>query len=345
MVGAVVAREETVLGVGHHERAGLAHAEVVAMENAGASARGADLYVTLEPCNHHGRTPPCTDAIIQAGIARVFVGTFDSNPLVDGRGVDKLRAAGIEVVTSILEENCRDANLAFLHYIQNKRPYVIAKIAQSLDGRVATRLGESKWITGEAARAQGHVLRNATHAIAVGIGTVLLDDPALTTRIPNGHDAFRIVIDTHARTPLTAQVVKLVGSSEAPTWILVGETAPKDRVEALRKAGCEVIPCPVRDDVIDLEAAATLLGAREIVCLLLEGGPRLMGGFFDHKLVHEVHAFIAPLLIGGDKARSSVGGLGIGPLRDATHLDKLEITPLGSDIWVRGRVRTNEKSS
>ncbi len=217
MVGCVVVKSGKVVAIGHHAKAGQPHAEVEALRVAGARARGADVYVTLEPCAHWGRTGPCAQALIAAGVRRVFVGMRDPNPLVHGRGLRALARAGIEVELGVVADECRHLNEAFAHYITTHRPFVVAKVAQSIDGRVATRTGESRWVTSEPARLFGHHLRDACDGILVGSGTVLADDPELTCRLPGGRDPVRIVVDSVARTPPTAKLVRITSTSSAPT--------------------------------------------------------------------------------------------------------------------------------
>lgn len=336
MVGCVVVKDGEVIAKGYHPKAGEDHAEVAALRRAGEAARGSDVYVTLEPCSHHGRTPPCTMSLIEAGVARVFVGFRDPNELVDGRGIRKLRRAGIQVETGILKEECRRLNEAFNHFIGTKRPFMIAKIAQSVDGRVATRSGESKWITGEKARKFGHRLRHECDGIMVGIGTVLADDPSLTCRVRGGVDPVRIVLDSQARTPVKSKIIKMVQSSDAPTWILVDKKAPADKVAALEKAGAEVIRIRSRAGKLSLDHVLDELGRRDLLSVLVEGGPTLMGGLFDAGHISKVHAFVAPMVIGGEQATPSVGGHGVRNLTDACRLTDFEVERLGADVLLTG---------
>ncbi len=338
MVGCVVADGTAVIAVGHHVRAGEAHAEVVALRRAGGRARGADVYVTLEPCDHQGRTGPCTEALIAAGVRRVFVATKDPNPLVDGRGIRRLRRAGIAVEVGLLGEACAALNEAYATWIRWRRPLVVAKLAESLDGRVATRTGEARWISSPEARALGHRLRDELDGILVGRGTVTADDPQLTCRTPGGRDPVRIVLDTEARTPPSAKVVRLGKSSDAPTWIVVSPDAPVRRRRALERAGAETVPCRLRDGRIDPAALLAELGRRELCSLLVEGGPTVLGSFFDAGLVDRVHATLAPMIIGGANAFASVGALGVAELRHATRLVDVEVERAGVDILVRARV-------
>lgn len=338
-VGCVIVQGETIVGQGFTSPAGGPHAEVVALREAGSAARGADVYVTLEPCSHHGRTPPCVDALIAAGVARVVVGMRDPNPLIDGQGLARLRDAGIVVETGVLGDACAEMNRGFAHFITTKLPWVVAKMAQSLDGRVSTRLGASRWITSEASRDYAHVLRDTCDGILVGIGTVMADDPQLTTRRPGGRDPVRIVLDTQARTPPTSKLAALASTSTAPTWLMVGEDADANRVAALTDKGVRVERLPLANGKLDLQAVAKRLAALELVTVLVEGGPRVLGGFVDAKLVSEVVAFIAPRIIGGDGAKSTVGGLGAGELAEALELDNIRVERAGIDVVVHARVR------
>lgn len=336
MVGCVVVKDGEVIAQGYHARAGDDHAEVVALHRAGEAARGSDVYVTLEPCNHFGRTPPCTVSLIEAGVARVFIGIRDPNELVNGRGIRKLRRAGIQVETGILKDECRKLNEAFNHFIGTKRPFMVAKIAQSLDGRVATRAGQSKWITGEKARKFGHQLRHQCDGIMVGIGTVLADNPSLTCRMRGGVDPVRIILDSQARTPLKSNILKVIKKSKAATWIFVDKKAPAGKVSALEKAGAEVIRVRSRGGQLSLEHVLEILGKRDLLSVLVEGGPSLMGSLFDGGFISKVHAFVAPLVIGGEDATPSVGGQGARRLTDAYRLDELEVQRLGCDVLLTG---------
>ncbi len=226
MVGCVIVQNNRLVAVGHHVRAGLPHAEIIALQQAGTRAQGADMYVTLEPCSHHGRTGPCSDAVIAAGIKRVWVGMRDPYRLVNGRGIRKLRAAGIEVTVGLLQQACAALNEAFVFVQKHKRPFVAVKVAQSLDGKIATVTGESQWITSAPARRLGHTLRNRLDAILVGSQTILADDPRLTCRMPQGRDPVRVVLDTRARISAKAQILEVTRTSKAPTWVCVGKQAP-----------------------------------------------------------------------------------------------------------------------
>jgi diaminohydroxyphosphoribosylaminopyrimidine deaminase/5-amino-6-(5-phosphoribosylamino)uracil reductase len=332
LVGAVIVRDGQVVGEGFHRQAGLPHAEIEALKAAGEAARGATLYVNLEPCCHTGRTGPCTEAIIAAGIKRVVAAMPDPNPLVAGKGFTRLREAGIEVTTGLLEKEARALNEAFVKYITTRRPFVILKTAMSLDGKIATVTGESKWITGPEARRYVHELRDSCDAILAGIGTVLKDDPSLTTRLPEGgRDPVRVILDSRARTPLTARV--LTQESTAPTLIAVTEMAPGERVAALREAGAEVLVCGP-GPAVDLGLLLSALGEREITSLLVEGGSTVNASFLLQGLVDKIVWFIAPLIIGGHGAISPVGGTGIRHLARAIRLKEMNLRQFGSDLCI-----------
>lgn len=337
-VGAVLVKDGRVLAVGHHAKAGHDHAEVAALRQVGTAAQGATLYSTLEPCNHQGRTGPCTEAILNAGIARVVVGTLDPNPLVSGSGVRRLRRGRIEVLTGVLEEPCRILNEAYNFAIVARRPYVVLKTATSLDGRIATRTGQSQWITGEPARARGRALRDSLDAIMVGVQTVLADDPQLTTRQPEGRDPLRIVMDSQLRTPVTAEVVRTAAT--IPTLILTTRSAPAARRARLEAAGVQVLNIKkTRAGQVDPRAALDVIYGRGINSILLEGGATLSGAFADAQLINKVYAFIAPVLIGGQGAPGAVGGRGPARLQEALRLHRVGTEAVGDDLLVVGYVQ------
>lgn len=333
-VGAVVVQGDEVVAVGHHERAGLDHAEVAALRQAGDRSRGATLYCTLEPCNHHGRTPPCTDAILAAQVARVVVGCPDPAPHVPG-ALDRLRAAGIEVRVGVREAECRAVIADFAHHIQTGRPYAVLKAAVTLDGRLAARTGDSRWVTGPEARAEAHRRRDRADAVLVGVGTVLADDPALTVRHVAGRDPIRIVLDTHLRTPPEAALVR--HASGAPTWILHGPDGDPDRMAALSRRGVELLEVPVLDGRIDLEAALDRLGARDIVRLLVEGGSEVHGALLTAGLYRRAVLFIAPKILGDGAAFPLASGATVPRMADAWRLlPPVRVERLGDDLLVEG---------
>ena len=333
LVGAVIVRDGAIVASGWHRAAGEPHAEIHALRMAGELARGATLYVTLEPCAHHGRTGPCAEAVIAAGLARVVIALSDPNPLVAGRGIHLLTAAGIEVTTGICEDEARRQNEIFLKWVTTKRPFVTLKTAMTLDGKIASHTGASQWITGAAARARVHAYRNEYDAILVGIGTVLTDDPSLTTRLEHGtgKNPLRIVLDSEARTPLDA---KLVADGVAPTIIVVSERADHRRVNLLRACGAEVVTLGAQR--VDIAALLDYLGAREITSLFVEGGAAVNWSLLAGGSVDKVHAFIAPMLMGGETAKTPIGGTGFDSPQTALRLRDVTVEQLGADILVTG---------
>lgn len=346
-VGAVIVKDGGIIGEGWHAAYGKLHAEREALAHCVEDPRGATIYVTLEPCCHWGKTPPCTEAIIEAGITRVVVGAPDPNPLVAGKGFEVLREAGIEVVEGVLLDECRAINEVFFHYIQNGLPQVIAKYAMTLDGKIATRTGASRWITSEAARKRVHEDRHRYAAIMVGIGTVLADDPELTSRIPDQEtkNPLRVVIDSSARTPLTSKLVQT--ACEIPTLIAVAAQAPAEHIAALEEAGCEVFVSPANGavqpaehDRVDLPALLAYLGKeKSIDSVILEGGATLLWSFFSQGLVDRVQAYIAPKVFGGTGAPSPVQGLGVKTPAGAIHCSTPTVTRLGQDILLECEVQ------
>lgn len=337
LVGAVIVREGVVVGEGFHRAAGEVHAEVEALGAAGARARGATLFVTLEPCAHWGRTPPCAPRVAAAGVRRVVAALADPDPRVAGRGLSMLREAGVQVVVGVLAGEAQRQNRAFLTAMRLGRPHVTLKIAMTLDGKIADREGASRWITGETARAEAHRLRSESDAILVGIGTVLLDDPELTVRLgrPWPREPYRIVLDAGARTPVEARVVRT--ATPARTLVMIGHDAPNDHAERLSRAGPVVVRGPERHGHVDLEAVLTELHRREVRALLVEGGAEVHGAFLEAGLVDRVVVFIAPLLLGGRAAPSAVGGLGL-PLKSGLRLGPLAVRSVGADLLVEADV-------
>ena len=338
MVGAVlVAPGGEIVGEGFHARVGGPHAEIEALRAAGPRARGTTLYVTLEPCSHHGRTPPCSRAVIDAGVAKVVAATGDPNPLVAGRGLAELRAAGIAVVTGVGTADAERQNRAFLTAMREHRPHVTLKAGMTLDGKIADLHGASRWITGERARQHAHRLRSESDAIVVGIGTVLRDDPELTVRLgePWPREPWRVVLDTAARTPSGARLIRAGQPRRA--LIAVGAEAPEPRVRALADSGATIVACRVRDGRVDLGALLAELFAREVRAVLVEGGGEIHGAFLDAGLVDRVAMFAAPLLIGGRGATPVVGGAGR-ELKSAVRLGGFAVTTLGDDLLIEADV-------
>jgi len=334
MVGAVVVRNGQIVGEGYHPKAGELHAEVFALRAAGERARGATLYVSLEPCSHYGRTPPCADAVIQAGIRRVVAASQDPNPLVAGRGLEKLRAAGIEVECGPLRAEEERLNEAYRHWIVSRQPFVTLKLAASLDGKLATRTGDSRWITGEAARHDVHRLRAACDAVLTTAATVLADDPALTARLPGAHQPRRVVVDVGLRTSPDARVY----APGDPPPLLATVVDDPVRLAPYRSRGIEVLPLPDRDGHVDLQALMAALGAREVVSLMVECGGRFAAALLEAGCAQKIRLYLAPLLIGGEEAVPALGGPGAALLADAPRLRDVTWKRLGDDFRVEGYV-------
>ena len=353
LVGCVVVRDGVIIGEGWHEVYGKAHAEVnalqAAVKDSTTAAKGATLYVTLEPCNHHGLTPPCTQAIVDAGIGQVVYALADPNPRAAG-GARFLASHGIDVSSGILESEARFLNRFFLKHVADNRPYVIAKTATSLDGRVATRTGHSQWITGQEARHRGHELRQSVDAILIGADTVISDDPALTVRLPEkliNKEAIRhprpVVLDSRGRIPLSSKLLN--GSLPTRSIIATTDQMPSDHRLALESRGFEVLNLPRNAHGAGIDPAAILdsLGQRGIHSVMLEGGAAVHGSFRDANLIDEIWTFIAPMIIGGDGARSSFTGSGCDSLAEATQLVGLHTEWLGRDLLIRAQVASGNQ--
>ena len=337
LVGAVIVKDDRVVAAGWHRKAGTPHAEIHALNMAGELAHGATMYVTLEPCDHYGRTGPCSKAIIEAGIARVVVALEDPHPKVNGGGMKELRNAGIEVKCGVLRDEARRQNEVFLKWITTGRPFVRMKMAMTLDGKIATTAGESEWITNEKSRERGHVLRDESDAILVGIGTVLHDNPSLTARIAGKttRNPVRVVLDSMARIPMDADVLN---DGKAPTIIAVTKSAPNENIDAIKAKGADVIICGGGKEV-DIDKLLLELGKREITSLLVEGGGRVNYSFIATHNVDKVYAFMAPMIVGGRDALTGVEGNGIAHLSDAVRLENISTELIDGDILVTGYVK------
>lgn len=338
-VGAVVVKGGKILGEGYTQPPGSAHAEIVALQQAGESARGATMYATLEPCCYHGRTPPCTRSIIAAGVSEIHIAMLDPNPRVSGLGKEELEKSGIKVHLGEHEEEARELNEAYIKYITTGLPFVTVKFAMSLDGKLATKTGDSKWISSEESRRYAHRMRHTTDAIMVGINTILADDPQLTQRVGKnggqlGKQPLRVIVDSKGRIPLSARVFRVPGKT------LVAVAAPMDgeKRDKLARIGGEVVELPAGDGSVDLPGLLRELGKREVTSLLVEGGGILLGSLFDQRLVSKVVAFIAPLLIGGGNARTPVGGEGVSRIAQALRLSKVKVRRCGEDVLVEGYI-------
>ncbi len=340
MVGCVVVQGCEIIGEGFHRRFGEAHAEVEALSVAGARAKGATLVVTLEPCCHYGKTPPCTEAILNAGIKRVVVAMRDPFPKVAGGGIAALQTAGVEVTVGVCETQARKLNAPYLKRLQTGRPWVIAKWAMTLDGRIATHTGSSRWISGEESRQIVHQLRSRVDAIMVGRETARADDPMLTARLPKGEvplrTATRIVVDT--RGLLTSQSNLVKTARDVPVLVAVGTNIYSKDAKRLEKAGCELFCCTSETHAGRLGELLDELGRREMTNVLVEGGGKLLGGLLDTRQMDEVYAFVAPKLVGGEAAPNPIGGEGISLMENALRLDDSRWQTVGSDVCLSGRV-------
>jgi diaminohydroxyphosphoribosylaminopyrimidine deaminase/5-amino-6-(5-phosphoribosylamino)uracil reductase len=337
-VGAVVVDDQDrVVGEGWHQQFGGPHAEVHALAAAGEAARGATLYVTLEPCCHYGKTPPCTRAVIDAGIRRVIIGTADPASHGTGRGVDKLTEAGLDVEIGVVSDDARQLIAPFSRLMTAGLPWIHAKWAMTLDGKIATRTGSSKWISNPQSRAVVHELRGRMDAIVTGLGTVIADDPLLTARPPGPRTATRVVLDSQCRIPIDCQLVQT--ARDIPLIVATTASAPRDRIDQLRHGGVEVLVLGTSDSPQPtLQTLAQELGRRRMTHVLFEAGPRVLGSLFDQRLVNEVHAFVAPLLVGGETAPTPIAGTGLEQMSDALRLAGSEIRTLDGDVYVHGRL-------
>ncbi|HEV8572665.1 MAG TPA: bifunctional diaminohydroxyphosphoribosylaminopyrimidine deaminase/5-amino-6-(5-phosphoribosylamino)uracil reductase RibD [Actinomycetota bacterium] len=336
LVGAVLVQDRDVVGEGWHEGPGTSHAEILALEAAGERARGATLYVTLEPCSHFGRTPPCAPRLVEAGLARVVAGTVDPNPLVDGRGLQILREGGIEVEVGVLERDATRLNEAFGRHVRTGLPWVTLKMAASLDGRAAARDGSSRWISGEEARAEVHRMRAAADAILVGAGTAFRDDPALTCRDPDyrGPPKLRVVVDGRGIVPETHRVF----DGEAPVLVATTEAAPQERRRAWRERGAALLVLDEGSSLVPLERLFAELGKRDVQHVLVEGGPTLAWELVTRRLVDRMVLYLAPKLVGGKEAPGVLEGEGVPGIGEAFSLDIEEVARVGHDIKVVARV-------
>ena len=333
MVGAVLLKRGKVVGEGYHAQAGEPHAEIIAIKKAGEKAKGATLFLNLEPCTHYGKTPPCVPAVIEAGVRKVIVGMEDPNPLVKGRGMVLLKQAGLDVKLGVLEKECYRLNEAFCKYIVRHEPFIILKVAATLDGKLATRNGESQWITGETSRRFVHRLRDQVDGVVVGIGTVMKDDPMLTTRIRGGRDPYRIVFDSRLRIPENAKVVDL---SPSKTIVATTEMASRDKIERLQKKGVQILISDSKLGKVDLKSSLLKLGEMGMISLLVEGGSQINGSFLDQGLIDKIFLFLSPKLIGDPLAPGIFSGAGIASLKEATSIKDLKVRRVGEDILLEG---------
>jgi diaminohydroxyphosphoribosylaminopyrimidine deaminase/5-amino-6-(5-phosphoribosylamino)uracil reductase len=333
MVGAVVVRSGKVIATGYHHRAGEDHAEIIALKRAGKRARGATLYLNLEPCDHVGRTAPCTLSLIRSGIKRVVAGMVDPNPLVAGKGIRRLRQAGIEVKVGVLEPESQRLNEAFVKHITRQLPFVILKLAASLDGKIATATGNSQWITGKQARRFVHRVRNEVDAVMVGVDTVIADNPRLTCRLPGGRDPWRVILDSQLRIPSTARSLRERGRDR--TIVVAGSTASADKATALKRSGVQVWRFQLRNDAVPLRLLLRRLGEMGLMSVMIEGGAITATTALLEKVVDKILFFYAPKIIGGD-GKCMIASLGIRTVASALKVKRPEITQLGEDLLFSG---------
>ena len=336
LVGAVIVKDNRVVGCGWHRKAGTPHAEVHALNQAGELAQGADVYVTLEPCAHYGKTPPCAKALVEAKVKNVYGGLLDVNPKVAGKGFKILEDADIHVEYGFLQDELRKQNEVFFKWIEHKKPFIVLKAAMTLDGKIATATGQSKWITNETSRAYGYKLRDIYDGIMVGINTVIEDNPMLTARVDGGKNPIRIVVDSSLKIDINANVVQ---DKSAKTIIATTDKADKDKILKLQAQDVDVIVVDKdENDKVDIEKLLDILGQQNICSILVEGGATLSGSFVARKLVDKVYFFIAPKIVGGKEAKTPVAGTGILNLQEALALKDIQIEKLEEDILIIGRV-------
>lgn len=343
LVGAVIVRNGRIIAKGYHARAGEGHAEINAFMDAkkrGVDVKGAEMYVTLEPCSHYGKTPPCADRIVYEGISRVVAAMCDPNPRVAGQGIKRLKNAGIKIKTGVLEKEARELNQVFLKYITTKKPYVLLKMAMSMDGKIATKTGQSQWISSEESRRQVHYLRHSFPAVMVGIGTVLADDPMLNCRLDGAYrQPVRMIADTHLRIPLDSNIVKTAQTYQ--TMIAVGQDCVKtqaEKIKTLKQKGIEILSVPEKNNHLDLCCLMELLGKYRIDGILLEGGPDLAYAALNSGIVDKARFYIAPKIIGGCHAKGCIGGDGIEDLSHAILCSDIKAYPCGEDIFLEGSI-------
>lgn len=335
LVGAVIVKDNEIIGEGYHERYGEAHAERNAVKNAVKSVEGSTIYVTLEPCAHYGKTPPCVDLIIEKKFKKVVIGMLDPNELVSGKSVEKLKKHGIEVIVGVKEEECRLMNEIFIKYITSKIPFVVLKSGISLDGKIATYSGESKWITSKESREDSQNLRNRLHSIMVGVNTVIEDDPELTCRINNEKNLIRIIVDTNLRIPIDSKVIK---NKDKNTIIATTLKADENKKQTLRELGIKVMEVQEKDNRVNLKELIKMLGQEGIDSILIEGGGTLNFSALEENIVDKVIFYIAPKILGGENSKNSIAGRGFSKLDDAVKLKDINYRRIGEDLVVEGYI-------
>jgi diaminohydroxyphosphoribosylaminopyrimidine deaminase/5-amino-6-(5-phosphoribosylamino)uracil reductase len=342
MVGAVLVRGGKVIATGFHRRAGEDHAEIVALKRAGAKAKGTTLYINLEPCSHYGRTPPCSRALISAGVKEVIAGMEDPNPLVAGKGLEQLRRAGIRVRAGILEAECRKLNESFIKYITRRLPFVTLKLAASLDGKIAAVTGDARWISSEDSRRVVHQLRNRMDAVVVGVGTVIADNPQLTCRIANGRNPWRVILDSRLRIPLSAQLLRQ--PDPAKNIIVTGNRSPRKKIRALEALGAQVWRVKLRQARIPWATVLKRLAAQGTLSVMIEGGATTAAWALQEKAVDRILFFYAPMILGGD-ARMMIDRLGVKRVRQAIRIQDMQVRKSGADTLVLGYLQNRNNLS
>jgi diaminohydroxyphosphoribosylaminopyrimidine deaminase/5-amino-6-(5-phosphoribosylamino)uracil reductase len=333
-VGALLVKDGKIIGRGYHEKAGENHAEINALDDAGEAANGSTMYVTLEPCRHYGKTPPCVDAIKKAGISRVVMAMRDPNPVAEG-GLEELQESGIKTEVGIMEDESKRLNEAYLKYVEKKMPFVIIKSAMSADGKIATKAGESKWLTGDDARRYVHEMRGKVDAVMVGVNTVIKDDPLLTCRAPGGRNPIRVVVDSKLRTPSHAQIL----NKDAKTIILTTKHAPTPSMTRAESPHVKVLVVDGKDEEVDLKKAMRALAGENITSIMIEGGGEINASALRAGIVDKILFFIAPKIIGGKGSVNIVGGGGVDSIREAIQLENMSITKIGADYLLEAYVK------
>lgn len=340
MVGAVIVKNNKIIGKGYHEKFGGNHAEVNAIENTSEDLYGSTLYVNLEPCSHFGKTPPCVDKIIQSGIKRVVIASIDPNPLVQGKGIEKLKNAGIEIKTGVLDKENKKLNEIFIKYIKTKTPFIFMKVAMSLDGKIATCKGDSKWISCEESRKCVHKLRRELMGILVGINTVIKDDPMLNCRLENGKNPIRIIVDTELKIPMSSKIISSAKSIR--TIVVTTKKAKLNSIEPLKEKGVEILIVNLKKNLVDLNDMIHKLGELNIDSILIEGGATLNFSAINENIVDKLQVYIAPIIIGGENSKTPVEGEGINYIRESFKLHDLAYKKVGSDILIEGYLKGSE---
>lgn len=340
MVGAVIVKYNKIVGTGYHEKYGGKHAEINAIENSRESLNGSTMYVNLEPCSHFGKTPPCVDKIIENKINKVVIASVDPNPLVQGKGVKKLRDAGIEVKVGVLDEENKKLNEVFLKYIKNKKPFVVMKVAMSLDGKISTTTGQSKWISCDESRRYVHKLRSEVMSILVGINTVIKDNPMLDCRLENGKNPIRIIVDTTLKIPIDSKIVS--SSKSIRTIVVTTKHSNRNVMKLLEDKGVEILTVNLKNNLVNLKEMINKLGELNIDSILIEGGSSLNYSAINENIVDKVQVYVAPIILGGESSKTPIGGQGVADIKEAFKLDKLEYKQVGSDILIEGYLKGSD---